>query len=79
MIGYQGESRVVEEIQDVLSVSMSVILWDIEELTLLKIWGYRKSWGSLFKFFENKTCCQNHNSTTTQPQNNLTQIKEKWV
>ena len=41
VIGDHGESMVVEETQDVLSVcesvSPSVILWDIEELTLLKI------------------------------------------
>ena len=34
--GGHGESRVVEEMQELLSVCESVILWDIEELTLLK-------------------------------------------
>ena len=41
VVGEHGEARVVEEMQILLSVSeyvrMSVILWDIEELTLLKI------------------------------------------
>ena len=40
-LGNMGEARVVEEMQILLSVSESVspyvILWDIEELTLLKI------------------------------------------
>ena len=37
VIGEHGEARVVEEMHILQSVSPYVILWDIEELTLLKI------------------------------------------